>query len=456
MFVQNQIRDDLKNHSETIVDALKASGEVCLAVAYVRENGVDVILEHLKGKCTKLLCSFDMGITQISGIKKLLENKVDVRVYKTNDGTFHPKIWLFKGGDNWTALIGSANLTRAALMSNVEASVLLNDNNITTSAVMFFNYLWDSDSTEEITTEEVEYLWQQIENRKSFGKEKVNGTLPSSAETQHERQVMLEFVKSWIDIAKWEKKGVSSLWRGWYIIPDQGYVDDELIKKLHSYVSFIGSDGIHLDATTSQKYEKFLILFEKSSNFKREILNTSLHALFVRQAKNYLIKFGWAHHPLEKKRSGEIHTNKNVLYLSDMGMRVGACQNVAEIKEVYSEYFDEFSFNGLNLVKFTRKLLNKLEYLDLNEFNYFVVHAYSDDDLDIIINLILMYRRFSDKRAFDNEVKKYFGGAKDLTASNVYGNHTEKVKYTMSAIGWCSGFDFSADKFILKLYNDKN
>ncbi len=463
MLVQNQIRGDAKNHKEsdklknhrsTIIDALKASDEVCLAVSYVKKSGVDLILEHLKGKRAKLLCSFDMGITQISGIEKLQENNVDVRVYRTNNGTFHPKLWLFKCGDNWAALIGSANLTGAALIDNVEVSVLLNDENITASAVDFFNYLWDSDNTEEITEKELEYLRKEGERRKKIGKEKVKDTWTSNAEILRERPEMFEFVKSWIDIAKWEKKGISSLWRGWYIIPDHGYVDDKLIMKLHSYVSSIGDNGIHLD-TKKEEYNKFLMLFEKKSNFQRDNLKMTPHELFVRQAKNYLIKFGWAYHPVVQKRSGKIQMDKKFLYLSHIGMRISACEDIAEMKEVYSEYFDEFGFNGLNLVKFTKKLLNELEYLNLKEFNYFVVHAYSDDDLGAIINLILMYRRYPEKKAFDKTVKKYFDDVKEHTTKNVYSNYTKNVKHTMSAIGWCDGFYFSADKFILKLHNDE-
>ncbi len=431
MFVQNQTEGE-PDHCKTIVDALKASDEVCFAVAYVTKKGSNMILEHLKGKRAKLL--FDSDFRNASGIENLLENNMDVRVHKVKGGILHSKVWLFnKGDNNWTALIGSANLTGRGLNSNVEASILLNDEDITTSAVDFFKYLWDSDDTEKMTLKKMESIQRWKHYKKSFKNKKIKDILQASEESQH--KIMLRLVKSWIDIAKWEEKGVSFLWRGWYIIPDQGYVDDELIKKLCRSVQFIGGEGIH---------------------FEKDKMKMTSSEEGVLQAKNCLIEFGWAYHPLVKQPSGEIYMNKNALYLSDMGMDVNACKNIAEIKEVYSEGFDEFSFTSFNLVEFTRNLLNKLEYLDLKEFNYFVVHAYSDDDLDIIINLILMYRRFSDKRAFDNEVKKYFGGGKDLTASNVYGNHTEKVKYTMSVIGWCSGFDFSIDEFILKLYNDKN
>ena len=138
MFVQNQIAD-LPNHFDVIQKQADESKEIRLIVAYVRENGVDIILDKIKNKPTKLLCSLDMGITQLSGIKKLLENGVDVKVYHSNEGTFHPKIWLF--GENkkkWKMLIGSANLTRAAFLDNVEASVLVEEQNTISNASNFF------------------------------------------------------------------------------------------------------------------------------------------------------------------------------------------------------------------------------------------------------------------------------------------------------------------------------
>ena len=143
-------------------------------VAYVRENGVDVILDRIKDKPTKLLCSLDMGITQLSGIKKLIENSVEVKVYQNNKGTFHPKIWLFgKNKTNWKMLIGSANLTRAAFIDNVEASVLVEEQNTTSNALIFFNYLWDSKNSSTISYE-INSLQEKINQRKAFKNKPAN------------------------------------------------------------------------------------------------------------------------------------------------------------------------------------------------------------------------------------------------------------------------------------------
>jgi HKD family nuclease len=69
MFVQNQI-SHLPSHYEVISEELENADEVLLIVSYVRNNGVDAIIDKIKDKPLKLLCSFDMGITQLDGIKR--------------------------------------------------------------------------------------------------------------------------------------------------------------------------------------------------------------------------------------------------------------------------------------------------------------------------------------------------------------------------------------------------
>src|SRR5437762_5803894 len=40
-------------------------------------------------------------------------------------GVFHPKVYLFRSGSEWAAVVGSANFTDAAFTTNEEAAVLL-------------------------------------------------------------------------------------------------------------------------------------------------------------------------------------------------------------------------------------------------------------------------------------------------------------------------------------------
>ena len=442
MFVQNQI-SDLKNHKTVILEELGQAKEARLVVAYVRETGVNMILKEIADKPVKLLCSLDMNITQLSAIRKLIENKVEVRVYRSNKGTFHPKIWLFNKGDKWQVLVGSANITGAAFVDNVEASVLIDEPNITANAIMFFNYLWEMDNSSPLELEDIRKLETQLSSRMRIAK------TPLAQNDSEKIEKIFSFVRSWIDIPIFEKQGISALWRGWYIIPDQGYVEDNLVQKLAFYMQSIGDGVVLSESKQSQQYQSLLNIFMQQSNFKREELRCSSHQLFVRQAKNYLIKFGWAHHPLRKTKK-KYTPDKRILLSTPLGERIATCQNITEIKHLYSEYFEEYLFNRFAIVKFTRRLLERLDYLDLEEFNYFVTHAHSDDELEIVYKLIKDYRSCENRELLHNKIKKYFGKTKEPTASNVYGNYVKNVKHTMSVIAWCRGFRMSED-FVISL-----
>ena len=439
MFIQNQI-SHLINHRNVIETEIDNADEMLFVVAYVRENGVDVILDRIKDKPTKLLCSLDMGITQLSGIKKLIENSVEVKVYQNNKGTFHPKIWLFgKNKTNWKMLIGSANLTRAAFIDNVEASVLVEEQNTTSNALIFFNYLWDSKNSSTISIDEINSLQEKINQRKAFKNKPANIVQTPNKDDDEKIAVLFEYIKSWIDIPKYDSRGISKLWRGWYVIPDHGYISDKSIIHLKSYLSFV-STGITLGENSDDKnYLQLLAKFKSNSNFRRKKLVLSGHELFTRQAKNYLLKFGWCYQP-----------DRKTLCLTDLGFQVNAGNDLGSVKELYSDYFFNFSFNGLPIVPFTQKLLQRLGYLTLDEFNYFVIHAYNDDDFDIVINLITVYRTISDVENFQTKVKNYFNKIKEPTGKTVYGNYTKSIKHTISVIAWCNGFALD-NEFVLRL-----
>jgi HKD family nuclease len=439
MFVQNQI-SHLDSHQDVITAEIDNADEMLFVVAYVRENGVDIILDKIKNKPTKLLCSLDMGITQLSSIKKLIENGVEVKVYQSNKGTFHPKIWLFgKNKTNWKMLIGSANLTRAAFIDNVEASVLVDDKNTTSNALIFFNYLWDRENSSTITLVEVDSLQKKVNERQVFKNKSIE--LKENKNDTNKNKILFEYVKSWIDIPKYDSKGISSLWRGWYIIPDHGLISDSHIKNLQDYLQFI-NNGITIGKNSEdESYLQLLKKFKENSNFQKKNLKTSMHGLFTRQAKNYLRKFGWCYQP-----------DRNTLCLTDLGKQINQCDDLNCVKNLYSEYFNDYSFNGLIVVSFTKQLLQALEYLTLDEFNYFVMHSYNDDEVGTIINFIKTYRSLSDYVKFKQDFNSYFQKEKSGTAKGVYMNYVKSVKHTMSVISWCNGFYLSGD-FVLKLNN---
>ena len=445
MLVENQMPSS-KNHKDVVINEIAKADKMLLVVAYVRENGVDVILKHIKDKPIKLICSLDMGITQLSGIEKLLTNGVEVKVYTSHKGTFHSKIWLFGKDKEWRMLIGSANLTRAALIDNVEASVLVADKNITDSAVSFFNYLWNKENSNTIDKNEIAILKTTLYEREAFKNKSVKIIQAKNLYDISNMNFILEYVKNWIDIPISKKSSVSRLWRGWYVIPDHGLINDQKMEHLISYLPFMKNSLMISKNSNDPNYPLLLVKFKQNSAFKRRKLKTPMHDLFVRQAKNYLIKFGWCQHPVNALGKPD----KNVLILTELGAEIAQCNDLKDVKFLYTNYFSTYLYNGLPIVKFTKHLLQRLDYLDIDEFNYFVVHAYNNDDLELIVNLIKMYRSLSSTDAFYDEFNRYFKREKELTASNVYSNYVKSIKHTVSAIGWCEGFHLE-DNFKLRL-----
>lgn len=111
---------------------LDRSQRADFAVAFVLESGMELLQPHLvdlvdRGGQVRFLTGDYLGVTDPGALVALLDfanlypAAVDVRVFETRGGSFHPKSYIFyadRGGG--VALVGSSNLTRTALTSGVE------------------------------------------------------------------------------------------------------------------------------------------------------------------------------------------------------------------------------------------------------------------------------------------------------------------------------------------------
>lgn len=115
---------------------VKSSVQVDIAVAYLKKDGFALLREPLRqllrrGGSVRIVVAIDpFHITDGSAVVslyKLLSQyppvQAQLRYYR--DSAFHPKLYVFKGADRITAIVGSSNLTRAAMESNIEASLLV-------------------------------------------------------------------------------------------------------------------------------------------------------------------------------------------------------------------------------------------------------------------------------------------------------------------------------------------
>jgi HKD family nuclease len=102
---------------------------VVLSVAFVTENGVDLIAEQIRlnAGVTSVFAGIRNDITSQQGLEKLYG--LGATLYTVDTGSrnilFHPKIYLVRGRSRALLSLGSANLTLGGLNKNIEAGMLL-------------------------------------------------------------------------------------------------------------------------------------------------------------------------------------------------------------------------------------------------------------------------------------------------------------------------------------------
>lgn len=459
MLISNGM-EKLPSYYAVISEQFKKAEKIDLAVSYIQKSGVSTLKELIAqlGSNIRLVCSFDMDITDPLAVKELLDMGVAVRIYQAQRGTLHAKLWLFEHGQGrWNCIVGSANLSANALRENMEVGVLIkqDDNRqAINEALGVFNFIWDNDKCRDVTDEDIR-IWAEGRRKRKKMKLRLKQQEKRPPSADEDIELLKEFAREWIDIgvdAQTIGAGlVGRLWRGWYIIPDQGYIDDELMDRLHRICEIVSSEeGEMIDISSDDMNPPFQkILDITKAKLVRPDHKMKPRALFVRQEKNYLTHLGFLFHP--DKDNGKL--NKQLLKLTEYGKQFARARNVAEEKKIYTEAMREYSYNNLHLLQFTYELLEQLKTLDFTEFSFFANHAYSSDEVDSIVTLITIYRNLSPeaRAGFQREMDEYFRAKLEHTARNVRGNYNKKVKHTMSALGWCEGLHFDFNNNELRL-----
>jgi len=121
--ILTQIRDASSRHS---------GGRARIAVAWAREEGVSWLLDAIGHRVpdTHVLVGINDRGTTVEALLRLLQHPCTVSVfYKHSAQTFHPKIYWFSGGsagpNSATLIVGSSNITHGGLLSNYEASIVV-------------------------------------------------------------------------------------------------------------------------------------------------------------------------------------------------------------------------------------------------------------------------------------------------------------------------------------------
>ena len=111
---------------QAVRETVDGADEALLCVAFANEAGVNLIAPALEraGTRVRLLSTTVFGGTTAAALDRASALGADVRVLNLPRGTYHPKLYLGRHGDDVRALVGSANLT-SGLLRNVEVAVAL-------------------------------------------------------------------------------------------------------------------------------------------------------------------------------------------------------------------------------------------------------------------------------------------------------------------------------------------
>jgi hypothetical protein len=111
----------------------RATSELRIAVAYATKTGCDELLPRLLERigadrwreiAKVAVISTDFHITEPAALVDLQAHGFAVHLSNTPSSNFHPKLYAFGSDPKVRAMVGSANLTRAALTVNTEAAVV--------------------------------------------------------------------------------------------------------------------------------------------------------------------------------------------------------------------------------------------------------------------------------------------------------------------------------------------
>jgi HKD family nuclease len=120
-----------KNHLAKIQNLIPEAEEIILCSGWIKIDGLELISKDLEiaakrgAKITVISNSKHTKGKTITSLKKLGKLGVNHICVDETAKYFHTKFYYFQSKNKYHAIIGSANLTKGALLSNEELSVLI-------------------------------------------------------------------------------------------------------------------------------------------------------------------------------------------------------------------------------------------------------------------------------------------------------------------------------------------
>ncbi len=125
-----------------------------IAVSFLRCSGLGLLLHAIgaflaRGGRVRVLTSTYLGVTQPDAVRALvgLVGEGQVRVFDAAHPGFHLKLFSFRRGGTASCWVGSSNLTKGGLSSNLELNVRHDESGVVASIHEEFELLWGHTAT---------------------------------------------------------------------------------------------------------------------------------------------------------------------------------------------------------------------------------------------------------------------------------------------------------------------
>lgn len=121
----------ITNLGEHLATALSSVDEIWIAAALCNDEGFEELQTILPGPVKQhYLIGIDLPTTV--SVLKTIKSKIKpgmfaAKISKSGQGSFHPKVYLFRTKDAYSAIIGSGNMTKGGFFNNTELNIQTED-----------------------------------------------------------------------------------------------------------------------------------------------------------------------------------------------------------------------------------------------------------------------------------------------------------------------------------------
>jgi superfamily II DNA or RNA helicase/HKD family nuclease len=197
------------NLGELLIKQIESATSVCILASFTMKSGVEFLKESLKTAAARgadiKICTGDyLFVTQPEALEELLNisDIIELRLWKSNGTSFHPKAYLFQTEENDCLVVGSSNLSRSALSHGVEWNLSIsNEKRVFEEALEQFLKTFYAEQTVPLNEETLkEYKRAYEEYHKRFPgfvkewteKEELDLMLPSETDDKVTAEVIKE------------------------------------------------------------------------------------------------------------------------------------------------------------------------------------------------------------------------------------------------------------------------